>query len=301
MIELSGFKIKDCLKDNKKYEIDFSDSLFNQEAKAFDFYKDSIKSDVISLLEKGLKTQKDHTKTKLGNVILDEHLRYLNSKQGKIEILHRIAYDRVSALPLERFKNKYTYLEIYTTAINFIVERIPCLRLLIKSYKKLPLSIHPERETERKKIIYMIEQADIKQNHDLIDTELIQIAILGFGNYPIHIYTMDSAYKIKIRLHIAHLLIKIMVTEAKNILRDLNINFKNLNTINNIDKINNSKIFGINDTNETRKNNLKLLQKVAAIEFRFGKISIIKNPYRVKENIHVKKLCSTPLKIHCKK
>ena len=109
----------------------------------------------------------------------------------------------------------------------------------------MPPSENLETERQRKILLYMVEKSDIKQNSDLIDTELIQISITGY-DHPLHIYTMDDALKIKIRLHIVYCLFKIIIQEAKNTLDDLGVGYKDPYTID-VDKIKNPRIFNIDE------------------------------------------------------
>ena len=262
LIELSGLKIKACLKDKSEYSLDFSGDLLlkqggkSQAFKAFSYYyENNMRGDLFTVLKDGLNKQKQYVRTKHGYFIFNSYLEYLNSMKGIEEIPYGIVCDRVSALPLERFKDKDTYFHIYDLAVHFLAvnPHIPCLRLFIKSYKRLPPSNNQrEKEEFRKPVKKLIETSDLKQDGDLVDTELIQFAILGYDNTPIHFYTQDSADKIKNRLTLFHLLFK----QAKSQTQELLKSEMSVPTIKE----------GIH---------LEKIRRVSNLKFNFGKISII--------------------------
>ncbi len=222
LIELSGNKIIHCLKEDNKYKIDISDSLINQWNKACYFYKNNMRGNIITFLKKGLKKQRKHVKTKLGRYIFTEYEQYLNSVKGIEDICHSILWDRISALPLEQFKNKNTYLYIYGIALDFLSvnPHIPCLRLFIKSYKKLPSPVSEQEKNEfRKPMEQLIETSDLKENGDLVDIEIVQLAVIGYKSYPVHFYTKDSSEKIKKRLFLLYSLLKESTLGAQELLK----------------------------------------------------------------------------------
>ena len=270
LIELSGLKIKDCLKDNIKYEIDLSDSLSNQVDKAWNYYyENNIKGDVFTILKHGLNKQKQHTTTECGYWIVNSYLEYINSMKGMEDIPFSIAYDRVSALPLEQFKSTNTYLEICNIALDFLVynPHIPIIKLLIKSYKKLPPSSSEKEREARKMLRKLYETSDFKENGDLIDMELTQFAIMGYGGQSVHFYTKDSSDKIQKRLCLLHLLLKIFKSHFQDQLKE--------------------------DANLLKSKNLltkKKVENIASLDFKFGKISIIDDTGHEKECFDVKEM-----------
>lgn len=270
LIELSGTKIMDCLKNKRTYAIDFSDSLLNQVDKAIDFYhKDSVGGDVISLLERNLKNQKKYVQIQPGKFIFTEYLEYLNSVKGKEETLRSIVFDRVSALPLEQFTSINTYLEIFIVALDFLSNNphTPIIRLFIKSYKKLPSPSSAEKNKARKMLREYIETADLKENGDLIDTELIQFAIMGYGGQFVHFYTKDNSNKVKKRLVLLYLLLKIFKPYCQNKLKE------DVNLLESKKLLENNK-----------------LKKIAFLNFKFGRISIIDDTGYITEEIDVQNL-----------
>ncbi len=277
LIELSGVKIKDCLKEKNEYQPDFSESLLNrtgtgQADKALDYYENNIRGDVFTILKKGLNEQKQYVKTECGDWILNSYLEYLNSMKGMEDIPFGISCDRVFALPLERFRDEDTYFHIYNLATLFLTvnPHIPCLRLFIKSYKKLPPANNQrEREEFRKQVKKLAEESDLKQDSDLVDIELIQFSILGYDGHSVHFYTQDAVDKIKKRLFLFYLLFKQVKLQSGGSLRNEM------------------------DTPTSKDIPLEKIKRVANFKFGFGKISIINNSGNLRENIDVRELLSS--------
>ena len=266
LIELSGSKIMDCLKESSKYNLDLSDSLKNQAGKACKYYESRIREDIITFLEKGLKEQEKYAKTEPGKYLFIRYKNYLNSKRGREDICWSILWDRISAMPLEKFKSKNTHLYISSILLDFFSANphIPCLRLLIKSYKKLPPNISEKLENEfRKPLKKVIETSDLAENHDLVDTEMIQFAVMGYDDHPVHFYTKDNSEKIKKRLFMLYELLKHSKSWTQELLRDGK------------------------DILDTNTLSLKKIKSVASRAFIFGKISIVDNFGYIKEDIDV--------------
>ncbi len=271
LIELSGATIMDCLKRDCKYELDLSESISNQTDKAYKYYKNSIRGDVIPFLGKALRAQKQYAKTEPGRYIFTGYESYLNSIKGMEDIYRSIILDRVSVLPLENFKSADTYLHINSVALSFLSvnPHIPCLRLLIKSYKKLPPANSERVENEfRRPLKKMIETSDL-HNRDLVDAEIIQFAVMGYNNHPVHFYTMDSSETIKKRLFLLYLPFEFSRSYAQELLKD--------------------------STNISDTNNLSLekIKGVASRDFIFGRFLIIDDSGYIKEDIDVKSLLTT--------
>ena len=271
LIELSGRNIMDCLITNKKYNIKFSDLLKNQTAKAYEYYKNNIREDIITFLEEGLKAKEEHTKTELSRHIVIKYQNYLNSIKGKEDICQSIVFDRVSALPLESFKDKNAYLDILRTAFTFfrLNPHFPFLRLLIKSCKKLPPPITDTEKEMKKYLRKIIETSDLKENHDLVDTEMIQFAFMGYDNHPVHLYTKDNSETIKKRLFLFHTSFNNLRSCIQGFVKD-----------------------GI-DISDTKVLSLEEIKKITSFVFKFGKISIVNDSGYIEENIDVKSLVTT--------
>ena len=276
LIELSGLKIKDCLKERIEYKPDFSDLLLKQSGKSQIFkawnyyYENNIKGNIFTILKNNLNKQKQYVKTKHGYFIFHSYLEYLNSMKGIEDIPYSISCDRVSALPLESFRDKNTYFHIYNLACHFlsINPHIPCLRLFIKSYKRLPpTTSQREKEEFRKPVKELIETSDLKQNGDLVDTEMIQFAFLGYGNTPVHFYTQDSANIIKNRLALFYMLF-------------------------NRAKLQTQKLLNSKAGTPTLKEGISLeaIRRVSNLKFKLGKFSIIDDLGNIKDTIDVTSL-----------
>ena len=279
LIELSGLKIKACLKGKNEYSLDFSDELLNREIKfenqvfkALDYYEHNIRDDLFTVLNNKLSKQKRYVKKeneKHGHLIFDSYLKYLNSDKGKEEIRFSIQCDRVSALSLERFKDKDTYFRIYDLAVHFLAinPHIPCLRLFVKSYKRLPPANNQrEKEEFRKPVKKLIKISYLKKDGDLVDAEIIQFAILGYDDLPVHFYTQDSADKIRSRLILFYLLFKQARSHSQKLLRD-----------------------EMNKPALREGESLEKIRKVSNLQCRFGKVSIIDDSGHIIEDIDVKK------------
>ena len=272
LIELSGLKIKDCLKERSEYNPDFSDLLSKRSSKvqafkAWDYYENNIKGEVFTILKNNLNKQKQYVKTKHGYFIFNSYLDYLNSMKGIEEIPYGIVCDRVSALPLERFADRDTYFHIYDLAVHFLAinPHIPCLRLFIKSYKRLPpTNNQKEKEEFRNPVKTLIETSDLKQDGDLVDTEMIQFAILGYDSIPVHFYTRDSADKIKNRLTLFHLLFKQVKSHTQKLLKN-----------------------EVNTPTLREDIYLEKIRRVSSLKFNFGKISIIDDFGNIKDIIDI--------------
>ena len=271
LIELSGSNIIDCLKENTQYNIDFSDSLPNQVGKAYEYYENSIRGDIITFLKKALKTQKQCAKTEPGRYIFTEYEQYLNSVKGMGDICQSIVLDRISALPLEEFKGNQVYWEIYKLAFNLLVEtnnlHIPYMRLFIKSVKKLPSSSNYKVENRRKYLKQMVESSDVHEEGDLVDIEMTQLAIMGYNNHPLHFYTGDNAEKIKKRLFLFYSYIEYLRSYINGCLEQPNQNSLSI-----------------------KKHQLEGVKRVASLDFRFGTFSIIDDFGCIQEDIDVESL-----------
>ena len=271
LIELSGVKIKDCLKDQDEYSFDFSDSLSNQVVKAIDFCENGVKGDIIPLLERGLKKQKNYIQTRQGQSIFIGYLDYLNSVKGFTEILSHIVFDRVSTLPLEQFQTVNTYLEICRIALYCLSQNPhnPIIKLLIKSYKKLPTPRSEEEKKRRKILRALIEKSDLKQDGDLVDTELIQFAVMGYRSESVHFYTKDNSSKIENRLRLLYQLLKVLKPYFEEKLKE-----------------------GV-DVLKSKNLAIDVIQSIASLNFIFGKISIIDDFGNVSGTIDVQNLLSS--------
>ena len=267
LIELSGVKIKDCLKDKSEYNLDFSGNLLLKQGgkseafKALVYCKKNIRSDLFTFLENNLNERKQCVRTEHGYFILDS---YLNSDKGKQEIPHGISCDRMSALLLERFRDKNTYLHIYDLATHFLAFNIPCFRLFIKSYKRLPPTNNQREKEFKKRLKELIETSDLGQYKDLVDLEMIQFAILGYDNTSVHFYTQDSADKIKKRLTLFHLLFKQVKSQTKTLLK------------NEMDILTSQEDIS-----------LEKMRRVSNLNLNFGKISIIDDFGEIKDTIDI--------------
>ena len=277
LIELSGKTIMDCLKDSNKYNINFSDELSNQMCKALDYYENNIRKDIISFLEEALKQNKGrYTNTEHGRYILTEYKKYLNSEKTMEEISRAIAFDRVSALPLEQYTHKDTYLHIMRNALSLYSVNLhtSALRLVIKSYKKLPRTNNEQEKNEfRKPLTELIETSDLHENSDLVDIEIIQFAILGYGKHPVHFYTKDNPKKIKKRLHSLYTILKVVKMELQDRLKDGTY------------------------SSSTKNISLEKAKSLASLDFIFGKFSIIDNSGNIKEEFDAKTVVNTSLNL----
>ena len=268
LIELSGRTIEGYLKDKTKYKINCSDSLSNQLFEAYDFYKKHIKDDIIPFLESGLKDRKNRIQTARGDKIRMWYLGYLRSEKGFTEIPTDIAYDRVCDLPLEQFKKPHTYLDISKIACFFLVKRVefPILRLVMKFSKKIQPNNQRDKENFIKPVRQLLEESDLKEGKDLIDTEIIQLAVMGYDGHPVCFYTKDSSEKIKARLELLHLFLYLWKSkEGIDVLKSENLA-------------------------------IDVIQKIASLKFHFGKIVIIDDSGHTKETIDVQKFISSQKK-----
>ena len=269
LIELSGETIKNCLKTNSTYNINFSDTLSNQMCKALDYYGNTIRGDIIPFLAKGLKNKRKYTETEHGKCILTEYENYLNSLKAIGEIPQTIAFDRVFALPLERFKKQDIYLHIMRNALSVLSENphIPVLRLIIKSYKKL-FSINDTQEEKKltKYLKQIIDKTKLKTNKDLVDIEMIQFAIMGNKKHPVHFCTTDDSEQIKKRLHFLYMILKVLKPELQKSLKDGTY------------------------SSDTKNISLKKAKSLANMNFIFGKFSIVDNFGKIKEKFDVQSI-----------
>jgi len=137
-----------------------------------------------------------------------------------------------------------------------------------RTKKRLRCPAELKKEEFRRLLKELIETSDFKENHDLIDTEMIQLAIMGYGGQPVHFYTKDSSDKIKKRLLMFHFLLRILIPECQERLRESVSPLKLKNV------------------------SVEKMQSIASLNFHFGKISIIDNTGNIKDHIDVKDLFS---------
>ena len=271
LIELSGRTIKECLKDKTKYEIDRSDSLPKQVFEAYDFYENNIRDDIIPFLESGLKDRENRIQKARGDKIRMWYLGYLRSEKGFTGIPTYIAYDRACALTLEQFKKPHTDLDILEIACFFLTKdvEIPILRLVIKFYKKIrpnkDLSYQRDKEEFIESVRPLYEKSDLKKYGDLIDTEIIQLAVMGYDGHPVCFYTKDSSEEIKARLKLLHLFLYLCKSKERI------------------------------DVLKSKNQSIDIIQKIDSLKFHFGKIVIIDDSGHTKETIDVQEFISSQM------
>ena len=273
LIELSGRTIKGYLKDKTKYKINCSDSLSNQLFEAYDFYENNIRDDIIPFLESGLKDRENRIQKAIGDKIRMWYLNYLSSEKGFTEIPTYIAYDRVCDLPLGQFKYTGIDLDIRKIAFAFLIKsvQIPILRLVIKFYKKIRPNNQRDKEDFIDPMRQLVEKSDLQEGKDLIDTEIIQLAVMGYDGHPVCFYTKDSSEKIKARLELLHLFLYLWKSDCKSRLKD-----------------------GI-DVLKSKNQAIDVIQKIASLKFHFGKIVIIDDSGHTEETIDVQKFISSKM------
>ena len=202
LIEYTGAGLKNIFND-KEYQIRKNSTFEDVLKESLDFYTKNIRDDIKEYFLNKLIEKNSYITTPEGKNLIKFYNTYVKTKGFNQEFKQAAILEAVASMNFNIIRDDELYIKLITQVLKVLQKcpQVNMFRYLIKSFKaSFKLNKNNFHQTEMKKMQSLIEEHDLKNWKDNIDTEMIHLACFGYNNKAVSIYTRDDFEKVKTRI-----------------------------------------------------------------------------------------------------